>query len=469
MNRARRALLSVAAASLLLLALAPAALAAGSVARAIDVPQLLNAKTASARDALLDQITAGLGAKYLRVQLYWPSAEPRRGIFSSTYLARIKRVTDGAKARGMTVMVTISHTPRWASNRTFWRNPPGGYLPGRYYAMYAMSRKYLPDFQAFAKHAAVYLGASVDSFECWNEPNLWAFIYPQKTTSDRNFAAHLYVDLLQSFSAGIKAGNPAALVVAGATSPIGFGTKYSTSPQHFARVLKARGTGAYFDIYSHHPYTPGGSRNPAPGGRPNNLTTTVTLYNLGTLTSLFPGKPFYLTEYGYNTSYTVGFGGLSVSMIAQARYLQAAYKYAARYPQVQALFWYRLKDFSPTNRYSSPLGVYCGLRTLNGAAKRAWFAFAGGNTLTIAGPASAKANVGFVLKGSLTCASVGTLRGKTLAVQRRYPGGRWTTVRRVTTGTGGAYKAGVREAGAAAWRVNWQGVVISPTLAMPLT
>jgi hypothetical protein len=469
MNRARLALLWVAAASVLLLAAAPAALAASGVARAIDVPQLLNAKTATARDALLDQITTRLGAKFLRVQLYWPSAEPRRGVFSSTYLARIKRVTDGAKARGMTVMVTCSHTPRWASNRTFWKNPPGGYRPGHYYAMYAMSRKYLPDFKTFAEHTAAYLGASVDSFECWNEPNLWAFIYPQKTISDPKYAAHLYVAMLQSFSAGIKVGNSAALVVAGATAPIGFGNKYSTSPQHFARVLKAHGAAAYFDIYSHHPYTPGASRNRAPSAPPDDPTTTVTLGNLGTLIDLFPGKPFYLTEYGYNTSFTIGFGGLTVSMITQARYLKAAYAYAARYPQVKALFWYRLNDFSPTNRYSSSLGVYCGLRTLKGVAKRSWFAFAGGNTLTIAGPGSTKVNVGFVLKGTLTCASVGTLRGKTLVVQRRFPGGRWRTVAHATTGAGGAYKAGVRESSAATWRVNWQGVVVSPTLAVPLT
>jgi hypothetical protein len=366
-------------------------------------------------------------------------------------------------------MLTCSHTPKWASNRTFWKNPPGGFTPGRYYAMYAMSRTYLPDIKTFAQHIAVYFGASVDSYECWNEPNLWTFIYPQRTASDRDFAPHLYTAMLHSFSAGIKAGNPAALVVAGATAPAGFETRYSTSPQHFARVLKAHGAAADFDVYSHHPYTPGATRNFAPGAAPEDPTTTVTLQNLGTLLGIFPSKPFYLTEYGYNTSFTIGFGGLSVSMITQAAYLKAAYAYAGRYPQVKALFWYRLNDFSPTNSYSSPLGVYCGLRTLNGVAKRSWFAFAGGNTLTIAGPATAKANVGFVLKGTLTCASVGTLKGKGLVVQRRYPGGRWRTVARVTTGAAGAYKVGVREAGAASWRVNWQGVVVSPRLAVPLT
>ena len=70
----------------------------------------------------------------------------------------------------------------------------------------------------------------------------------------------------------------------------------------------ARGAGRFFDVYSHHPYTPGGSIYTAPDQPPNDPSHTVTLFNLRTLLRLFPGKPFYLTEYGYNTQPNQVFG-----------------------------------------------------------------------------------------------------------------------------------------------------------------
>ncbi len=142
----------------------------------------------------------------------------------------------------------------------------------------------------------------------------------------------------------MKRGDRAALVVAGSTAPIGYDDRYRTSPQRFARFLKDAGAAAYFDVYSHHPYTPGGSVNRAPDRPPNDPTSTVTLYNLKTLLRLFPGKPFYLTEYGYNTSPSFAFGGMTVTRVEQATYLRKAYAYAARYPQVKSLFWYLVKD-----------------------------------------------------------------------------------------------------------------------------
>ena len=126
-------------------------------------------------------------------------------------------------------------------------------------------------------------------------------MYPQRTANDAYFAARTYLRMLKAFHAGVQRGDPDVRVVAGATAPIGLNDSLRTSPQRFARFLKGHGAGAYFDVYSHHPYTPGGTVNSAPDGRPNDPSTTVTLYNLRTLLRLFPSKPFYLTEYGYNT------------------------------------------------------------------------------------------------------------------------------------------------------------------------
>lgn len=112
----------------------------------------------------------------------------------------------------------------------------------------------------------------------------------------------------------------------------------------------------------------------APGGMPNDPSTTVTLANLGTLLRLFPSKPFYLTEYGYNTRRSLDFGGFVVTEREQARYLKAAYALAGRHRQVKALFWFLVTDVRPASG-SADLGVYTGLRRADGSKKPSWYAY----------------------------------------------------------------------------------------------
>ena len=184
----------------------------------------------------------------------------------------------------------------------------------------------------------------VQALECWNEPNLWTFLYPQRVAGDAYYGARNYLRMLRAFPTGVRGAGTGIRVIAGATAPIGLNDVLRTSPQRFARFLRRSGAARYFDVYSHHPYTPGGSLNPAPGQPPNDPTTTVTLHNLPTLLRLFPKKSFYITEYGYNTRPSVAFGGFAVSGSTQARYLRTAYRLAGSYPQVKMLVWFLLRD-----------------------------------------------------------------------------------------------------------------------------
>jgi hypothetical protein len=222
-----------------------------------------------------------------------------------------------------------------------------------------------------------------------------------------------------------------------------------------------------FDAYDHHPYTPGGTKDMRPEAMPSDPTTTVQLANLATLLKLFPGKPFYLTEYGYNTAFSRVFGGGSVTQIQQAAYLKRAYAYAARYDQVKLMCWYQLKDWSPSGKATDSGGIYMGLRTLTGAAKRAWYAYAGGNRLTLNSPTSVRAGVSFKLYGRLTSTAVtssglpGGIKGRPLAVQAYGSLSGWHTLTTVTTDSQGYYHVWLRTWGTKRYRVAWQGVVTS--------
>ena len=447
-----------------IIALAGAATAdARSVTKAVGEIRLLITPEAE-RNAYLDEIANQLHASFVRIDVSWNVAEPARDSYDDAYLANLKATVDAARARGLHLLVNVVFTPEWASDHSLWSDPPAGYTANVYDQCYAIDPDSLPDLQVFASYLATMLGPEIRRYECWNEPNLWPYIWPQRKDGDKYFAARVYNKMLRAFSLGIRAANPDALVVGGATGPIGFNTRYSTSPQRFAGFLRRANAGRYLDIYSHHPYTPGASANMAPDGKPNNPQTTVTLYNIKTLLDMFPAKPFYLSEYGYNTQATMAFGGSKVSEATQALYLRRAYSLAAKFRQVSMLFWYQVQDISNTGSYDMYSGVYTGLRNLNGSRKPAWDAFVGGNHLTLSVPSRATSGSAFWISGALTNVRLGALEGRPLVIQRHYPGGCWTTVSKVSSNSAGSFRISAKQRRGASWRVAYRGVASSPTM-----
>lgn len=426
----------------------------------------------------LHELAAKLNAKYVRFDVYWNQAEPGQDVFAenkrgSGYLDNVVKAVDAADAEGLKVIIVTYRVPKWASDQDLWPTPSG------YADKYTPSKAGIVEFGHFAQHLASLLRGKVLAYEAWNEPNLGVYLYPQRTdTKDgagawvfpnvahtRTWAVDHYVAMLKQFYQAVKDpdGDPAALVAGGCTSPIGYDDYWRTSPQTFAKELAAAGAGEYFDVYDHHPYTPGGSKDMRPEAAPSDPKTTVQLENLSTLHKRFPGKQFYLTEYGYNTSTSLVFGGARVSQVEQAAYLKRAYAYAARLDWVKLMCWYQLKDISPTNKVTDDRGIYMGLRTLSGSAKRAWYAFAGGNHLTINAPSGVRYGSAASLTGRLTCATVGGIKGRPLVVQAYRPSTGWRTLKTITTAKGGYYRTSLKPTSTTTYRLTWKGVVTSTT------
>lgn len=439
-------------------ALWPGVASARAIARGLADPSITSFAVPMSADqqaAALHEIKSELRGTYVRFVVSWADAEPQPDAYDPAYMSGVAAAVDLARQNGLKVMITFQDVPKWASDDTYWAKL-GGYTP-----YVVMSRTYLGDFQTFCTNIATQFRGQVYAYECWNEPNLWLYLFPQATKQDKYFGAHLYIKMLGSCSHGIRAGDPDALVVAGATAPRGKAAAdaYSSSPKRFATVIKNAGVSSLFDAYSHHPYMPGASPRLAPEAAPGDPKTTVTLQNLGTLLKLFPNKPFFLTEYGYQTAKCQAFTGQHVDQVTQALYLTRAYAFAARYPQVKLMMWFLLKDFRPHDPYQ---GFYTGLRTANGAAKPAWYAFARGNRLTLSAPASIKSGAALRLSGQVSCASMGALAGKPLVVERRQHSS-WSTVKTVRSGDGGAYAVQLQPKASAYYRVTWRGVVTSST------
>jgi len=415
--------------------------------------------TSSADTAAWDALARELHPQVIRVDLSWPQLEPRRAHFDDGYIASLAAGIDTVRASGARVLLQVSAVPRWASDRAYWKHPMPGDRANVYRTFYPVRRDRLGDLRACLLHLSTALKGKVLAYACWNEPNLWAQIFPQRTAGDSAFSAHLYARMLAAFAAGVRAGDPQAKVVAGETAPAGQNDRLSTSPQRFARVLRRSGAARWFDVYSHHPYAVGGTKHIAPDDPPRDPSHTVSMSNLRTLLRVFPSKPFYLTEYAYSTHFSFHFG-ISTTETGQATYLRRAYSLAAHYSQVRMLVWWMLRDVSSTGSYRNQWGWYMGLRRLDGSRKPAYYAFAGGNRLVLEPPAAIARGSSATLRGTLTSASMGAVSGKVLRVQRLGAHG-WVTVTRARTRSGGAFAARVRPKATAGWRVVWPGVATS--------
>ena len=118
-----------------------------------------------------------------------------------------------------------------------------------------------------------------------------------------------------------------------------------------------------------------------------------------------------------------------------------------------------MRDWRP--KRSADAGVYTGLRETDGRRKLSWFAFAGGNRLTIAAPAYSSSSLVRV-SGTLSSAALGGLSGKTLVLQARKAGtNAWRSLKTTRTGARGAYRFWVSPGSTRAYRVVWRGVTTS--------
>jgi polysaccharide biosynthesis protein PslG len=331
--------------------------------------------SAAERATILKDLATDLHVQVVRMDLRWSLAEPSAaGQYDMTYLGNLKAAAVAARQAGMRVMIDVFGVPTWASDQTYWIAPPAGYKKG-YQDFYPVAAGHLKDWQATAAYLAHTFKGKVSWWECWNEPNMWLYMYPQTKAGEPMFAAEEYVKLLKRFSTAVHGADPAAKVLGGVTAPFGADNQLRTSPQTFLSNLKVLGAAKWWDGVSHHPYTPAGVMPmPKPLARPQFPQLTVTLGNIQTLLKMFPSEPFYLTEYGYPTQASMAWGSAYVTDAQQAAYLTTAYRDAAGLEQVKLLSWFLWKDIDAGA--DNPGSAYFGLRRADGTKKPSWSAYA---------------------------------------------------------------------------------------------
>jgi Cellulase (glycosyl hydrolase family 5) len=296
------------------------------------------------RAALFDRVRQ-FNASVVRTTVYWSRTAPRRPARPANSFDRAYRFDDldefvrNAATRGIAVMLTIWGTPRWAN---------GGKGPN-------VAPTHPKDLTNFAravasrydgKHAGL---PAVQFYGVWNEPNLGIFLTPQYDKKGKPVSPFIYARLYRAAHAGIKAGNPVALVAIGETSPRGrltplhaAGTQETLAPQAFARLLSRARPRLRFDAWAHHPYSTLGTGPTQRVRYPNaNLPTLPSFEDH--LNEWFhrTSTPIWITEYGFETRPAQPRG---VTPAQQAAYLRKAVSMAGAMPYVQMFIWFIVKD-----------------------------------------------------------------------------------------------------------------------------
>ncbi len=175
---------------------------------------------------------AELGMGWMKAHISWRSIEPQRGKYQ---WADLHKAVQAASENNLGLLIRVDQAPDWSHPS----NPDPGAPP---------DPEYLDDWGRFLQMAAARGAGRVQAYEIWNEPNLaveWGGQPPDPAG---------YQSLLAAAYRGIKAGDPAALVVSAGLAVTGEATANAVDDAQYLRQLYEAGAAPFFDVLGAHPH-----------------------------------------------------------------------------------------------------------------------------------------------------------------------------------------------------------------------
>jgi hypothetical protein len=277
-----------------------------------------------AKNEILGKVKAA-GIAWIRIDISWKQIESSRGKYNFN---EVDRVADYAAANGLSIYASIGDTPGWANGNAGANYPPAD----------------INDWKNFVGNVVTRYKSRIKYWGIWNEPNMKEFFAYGKDI----FVQQILLPAAQA----IRAADPAAFIVG---PELSHKTEAGTEWYFWLKYILDN-AGNYLDIISHHIY--------------EDLGVYYMYELLEKSDKLIPavkqiieesgqgGKPFWITETGWNTS------KFSETM-QSLRYLDMLQTRARKdYPQ--KVFFYEIID--DPNSSKGPFGI---LRS-NGDAKPAY-------------------------------------------------------------------------------------------------
>lgn len=275
------------------------------------------------------------GFNWLTEQIEWQAVETSAGQYDWSQLDNI--VGDGTNA-GLHILLSVAHAP------AFYRGPTSGLMPAD-----------PSTFGAFMQAVASRYAGQIQAYELWNEENL------DREAGPGNVDPSTYLPILEAGYTGVKAGDPAAMVLLGAPSPTGANIPGSVIDDlSYLQQLYAINGGevlGYFDALSAHPSgfsnppdcTPATPECSLSGGYNSDDSffafTRISEYHDVMVQNGDAAKQIWFTEFGYCSNPTPPPGYEYCRYITeaqQAQFLVQAYNMARQLPYVGGMFQWNL-------------------------------------------------------------------------------------------------------------------------------
>lgn len=278
----------------------------------------------------------GLGVGWVKEQVQWHTVEHGPGDFDWKTL---DQVVAGADRFGFKLLLGVTHAPDWTRTAEAESGPPADY----------------GEFQRFMEQMARRYQGRVKAYELWNEPNL------AREWRGDTLDASRFVRLLAKGAAGVRIGDPEALVISGAPAVTGINDKeVAVGDRQFVRGMVEGGVFDHVDALGAHPY---GYGNPPEesvedgdhvASSHNNHPTfffrdTLEDYHQIMMAYGFDDREIWVTEFGWPSPEGIGEMDLTgweygreVSEAQQAEYIVRAFHMGDERPWVGPMFLWNL-------------------------------------------------------------------------------------------------------------------------------
>jgi hypothetical protein len=288
-------------------------------------------------------------------------ANPLNGDDPAYQLSDLDALVRTAPRYNLSLLVTISGTPKWANGGQTPNHPP----------------KNLNDLTQFAHMlAARYNGrrpgfGAVRRWSIWNEPNLELFLTPQYQ-GNKVVSAAEYAKLYMAAYEGIKAGNRSAIVAAGETSNRGHNKPTpgsdNVAPAMFARLVSLANPKLPIAAWAEHPYPTDYRLGPNQKvAYPNLSLGNIDRFGADLQKWFHKRVPVWITEWGEQTK--PEFPLVGVTYAQQAKDVREALQLAAKSAYVEMFIWFIFRDSTDKTWFS-------GLEARTGQKKPSYSAFA---------------------------------------------------------------------------------------------
>lgn len=324
----------------------------------VDVPQLVGQ-------------LAELGVGWVKVQVSWKLYQPNPEQYSDERFEDLDRLVQIAQENSINLLLGVAKAPEWSRPTTEQDGPP------RDNDLY----------RQFMQLLALRYKGRVAAYELWNEPNL------QREWNGVPLDAAALVNLIRAGAEGVRAADPAALIISGAPAVTGIDNAIvAIDDRRYFRAMLTAGVAEAVDGFGVHPY---GWANP-PDATMLNPNTAVpthnnhpsfffqdTLQDYGALLTEFniTDKQLWVTEFGWGSFEQFGAAPpveaafmAYVSEWQQAVYMQRALALASEWPQVGPMMLWNL-NFAPWIGAAYSESGYSLLRP-DGSPRPSYFALA---------------------------------------------------------------------------------------------